>query len=241
MKANRSAKRKSVATKSAAPRKVPTIRPKEPDQSLIRKNTLRLWDSDYPGKSRERVEAESALSPIHANAQTARSYARETFGVLDLTYSTEILAEKVATLKGGDLSDIEATLLAQSVALDSIFTALARRAALNVGEYMNAAETYLRLSLKAQSQCRATLETLAAIKNPPVIYAKQANIANGPQQVNNGLPAPSQAGEKLIEQSKLSGGGNELLPDARASSTAGEANKAMETLGEIERPEVHSR
>lgn len=37
------------------------------------------------------------------------------------------------------------------------------------------------LHQKAQSQCRATLETLAAIKNPPVIYAKQANISNGPQ------------------------------------------------------------
>jgi hypothetical protein len=30
----------------------------------------------------------------------------------------------------------------------------------------------------AQIQCRATLETLTAIKNPPVVFAKQANIAN---------------------------------------------------------------
>jgi hypothetical protein len=30
-----------------------------------------------------------------------------------------------------------------------------------------------------------TLETLATIKNPPVVFARQANIAQGPQQVNN--------------------------------------------------------
>ena len=43
----------------------------------------------------------------------------------------------------------------------------------------------MRLALKAQGQCRATLETLATIKNPPVVFARQANIAQGPQQVNN--------------------------------------------------------
>jgi hypothetical protein len=43
----------------------------------------------------------------------------------------------------------------------------------------------MRYGLRAQAQCRATLETLAAIKNPPTVFARQANIANGPQQVNN--------------------------------------------------------
>jgi hypothetical protein len=41
----------------------------------------------------------------------------------------------------------------------------------------------VRLTLKAVGQCRATLETLAAIKNPLVVFAKQANMAHGPQQV----------------------------------------------------------
>jgi hypothetical protein len=41
-------------------------------------------------------------------------------------------------------------------------------------------EAHARLALKAQSQCRATIETLAAIKNPPVVVARQANIAQGP-------------------------------------------------------------
>jgi len=48
-----------------------------------------------------------------------------------------------------------------------------------MGEYVDAADTDMRLALRAQSQCRATLETLAAIKNPPVVFANQANIAHG--------------------------------------------------------------
>lgn len=44
---------------------------------------------------------------------------------------------------------------------------------------------------KCSTQCRATLETLAEIKNPrPVVFVRQANIANGPQQVNNGSTRP---------------------------------------------------
>ena len=54
-----------------------------------------------------------------------------------------------------------------------------RRAADTLAEH---AEMLLRIGLKSQSQCRATLETLAQIKNPPIVYAKQANITNGPQQ-----------------------------------------------------------
>ena len=42
--------------------------------------------------------------------------------------------------------------------------------------------------LSAQGQCRATLETLATIKNGPAGFAREANIAHGPQQVNNGVP-----------------------------------------------------
>ena len=58
-------------------------------------------------------------------------------------------------------------------------------------------------ALKAQSQCRATLETLAAIKNPaPVAFVRQANIAHGPQQVNNG-PQPAADGVSRARESEI--------------------------------------
>ena len=97
------------------------------------------------------------------------------------------LGKQVEAVQGGNLARAESLLVSQAHTLDAIFNQLASRAALNMGQYMGAAETYLRLALKAQSQCRTTLETLAAIKNPIApTFVKQANIANGPQQVNNG-------------------------------------------------------
>jgi len=48
-------------------------------------------------------------------------------------------------------------------------------------------EVHMRLALEAQNQCRMTLETLATIKNPPTVFARQANIAHRPQQVNNAM------------------------------------------------------
>ena len=53
---------------------------------------------------------------------------------------------------------------------------------MNMGEYLHAAEAYLKLGLRAQSQCRATWEVISAIKHPPVAgYVCQANISHGHQ------------------------------------------------------------
>jgi hypothetical protein len=57
---------------------------------------------------------------------------------------------------------------------------------LNLYDHLDASERFMRLALKAQSQCRSTIESLAEIKNPSsVAFVKQANIAKGHQQVNN--------------------------------------------------------
>jgi hypothetical protein len=67
--------------------------------------------------------------------------------------------------------------------------------------------------MKAQSQCRATLETLAAIKAGPVVIARQANIAHGPQQVNNGVAANNAQTPARAEQ--LESAKSELLENRR--------------------------
>jgi len=116
----------------------------------------------------------------------------------------EAVRNSTDKLKDGSMRGCEAMLMGQAMALQSMFMSLSRRAASQ--EYLKQYETYLRLALKAQSQCRATLETLATIKNPQVVFAKQANIANGPQQVNNGVPLPpatSRGDETSFGQNKL--------------------------------------
>jgi hypothetical protein len=100
--------------------------------------------------------------------------------------------------------------------------------------YVPVAETYLRLALKAQSQSRTSIESLAQIKNPPVVYARQANFANGPQQVNNGISL-SGARENEIPPNKLLEAQHGERLDARTASTASGANQAMETVGTVDR------
>jgi hypothetical protein len=107
------------------------------------------------------------------------------------------------------------------------------------------AATLASIALRAQSQCRATWETLATIKNPPMMgYVKQANIAHGPQQVNNATAPGSQASRarenpnlqnKLLEEKD----GERL--DTGATGTAGKADPAMATVGAIDRTKDANR
>jgi len=122
---------------------------------------------------------------------------------------------------------------------------MARRSAMNMGEYIDAADRYMRLALKAQGQSRATVETLAAMKNPPV-FAKQANIANGPQQVNNSSIGTSthgraHAGETANQQSKLlegiTDGGTYL--DTGATPAAARGHSTVEAVAEGDRATKH--
>ena len=97
-------------------------------------------------------------------------------------------------------------LSAQAVAFNAVFAEMARRAALNMGEHIGATESYMRPALKAQSQSRATVETLATIKNPPVVFARQTNINNGgQQQVNNGVLQHGGVGPPRVRREKSSG------------------------------------
>jgi hypothetical protein len=83
---------------------------------------------------------------------------------------------------------------------------------------------------------------LAQIKNPPMVFARQANIAQGPQQVNNGMmPAgePRAGGKNENTPNKLSrGGNNELLPDTGAPGAAVGSDPAMATVGTFDGAEV---
>lgn len=114
----------------------------------------------------------------------------------------DALAEQVEKVAGGDLWRPENILLCQAHILDLLFNELAQKA--KYQNYIPSLETFLRLALKAQNQCRMTIETLSNIKNPSVVFAKQANISQGHQQVNNNLPAQaSHAGKNKKPPNKI--------------------------------------
>ena len=187
----------------------------------------------------DRVMADAATGGIAGNAMTLGTYAQGWFGELSLTDCALSLQSAAGAVSRGDLTIAEATLTSQALALDAIFGELARRASLNLGTRLPVTETYLRLALKAQSQSRATFEALAAIKNPPAVYARQANINNGgQQQVNNG----GQAERAHAPAAKLQPAQNELLEaqggsclDTRTPSPAGGIDSDLEAVGAIHR------
>jgi hypothetical protein len=209
------------------------------NQMAAKRNTLLTEHQE--GRSRERLLAELGLSSILPNANTARTFAKGGIGELDLTESVGVVRSATQAVQAGNLSGLEATLTAQAVALDAIFNEMARRAALNMGEYIHATEVYLRLGLKAQAQCRATLQTLFEMKNPqPIAFVKQANIANGPQQVNNGGRAAeplSPAGISANQSNELLGLSYEQRLDTRTAGAPGGAHPQLETVGAVVRPE----
>ena len=143
-------------------------------------------------------------------------------------------------VKGGDLSDLEGMLVAQATALQTIFTNLARRA--QAQQYQRNLEAFLGLALKAQTQSRATISALTDLKYPrQVAFVKQANIAHGPQQVNNrsfetSTRAGAHAGEKQIRQIKQLEVGDGQWMDPGAKGSAGGADPHLEAVGKSNRP-----
>lgn len=139
-------------------------------------------------------------------------------------------------VNGGDLGQAEAMLFNQAAALQSLFSRLVERGM--KADLLPHFEAYMRLALRAQAQSTRTLEVLATVKNPPVVFAKQANIAQQ-QQVNNGpaVPAVTRARNPAPAQSKLL----EPLPDERlefgTQGAASGADSQLETLETVHRPQ----
>jgi len=118
---------------------------------------------------------------------------------------------------------------------------MAQRSLMNMGEFLDAADRYLRLALRAQSQCRATAETLAFMKNPPV-FARQANLAQGLQPVNNVVVQPARDADARARAEHLEGGPSKLLEgphervDSGTSGQAGTRNQGLAAVATLDRP-----
>ena len=186
-------------------------------------------------------KARMALLPSLNSACVIEAYQGNIMGKeTSINLMIDGLRETFKEVKSDDLHTMEGMLIGQATALQTIFTSLARRAANQ--EQMRHYEAFLGLALKAQAQSRATISALVDLKYPrQATFVKQANIAHGPQQVNNGaIPAESitHAEENKPEQNKLlevnhGQPGNRL--DTRAAQAAGRADTAVEAVGKVNR------
>ena len=177
-----------------------------------------------------KATAKVALQPALSAAAVVSDYAKW-IGKPDMVAVAEAIEEWT-----GDMKEPEQMLYAQAHALQAIFTNLARTAQAQPNH--PSWESIMRIALKSQSQCRTTLETLATIKNPPVIFAKQANINNGgQQQVNNGtLPDPGARTEnvEIVQTKQLEASDGERLDFGTARAT-GRTHSHLATVGTIDR------
>lgn len=199
-------------------------------------NTLRVEAKQE--ESREQLIARLAVNGTASNAWTLTTFSAGTFGEVSLSECIDAMRDRAKAVNSGNLAGVESLLMSQALALNAMFGELARRAHLNMGEHMSATESYMKLALKAQAQCRSTLEALAEIKAPrSVAFVAQANVANGPQQVNNGTPAPAARTEKPATPQ------NELLEDQHghtldtgAQGSASRPHQELAPVGAIDRP-----
>ena len=180
--------------------------------------------------------ARCSLTPAVQGAITVKHFGSNPLTGASLNTLVTELSEHCNRSNSGDLAQSEAMLTAQSHSLDAIFNKLARMASTHLvnGGNVEIADTLLRLGMRAQSQCRATIEALAEIKNPShVAFVKQANISSGPQQVNNGATARTE--NNRIPQNKLLEQVNgERLDFGTQGQTVGDYTR-LEAVGAVHR------
>ncbi len=212
------------------------------------KNHLQLTSAAQEDEEASRSPSHHALRPTVTAAVTINGFLSpgehsSLPGLLD-----ELDAQTKA-IWSGSLNRPEAMLGAQAHSLDAIYNVLAQKAgaALKSGN-LASTEAYLRMALKAQGQCRMTLETLAEIKVPrSATFIRQANIAD--QQVNqafavNGAPGHILPREQFPDEfstDKLMEVQHGERMDSRTASTTIGTDSRMDAVDQKLRPKNRGR
>ncbi|WP_123906238.1 hypothetical protein [Sphingorhabdus sp. YGSMI21] len=149
------------------------------------------------GKSESRQMAEVAMRPMIRNGFIVGSLGSKYFSgeQPDLTETVDIMAEACAKVRTNDLSDQRDILTSQAMALDAIFTAMVLRSENNLKDYFDASQRFMRMAMKAQAQCRTTIEALD-------------RLARGGEQVIKHVHVDNRGGQAVIADNVQTGGQN---------------------------------
>ena len=119
-----------------------------------------------PGESDESLLARTALTPTVLAGISIKQLTTNRFTDLKLQRLIDELSNQVAATNEGDTDRSMEMLVAQAHTLDAVFHETLRRGCINFGEYPETAERYIKLGLKAQSQCRTPpLATRSSSRN----------------------------------------------------------------------------
>lgn len=122
------------------------------------------------------------------------------------------LNARMADVRQSKLDSVSDTLVAQAFTLDAAFIEMSRLAMLNIGQYPEAAERFMRLALKAQAQSRATLEALAKLHQPREQTVRHVHVDN-------------RGGQAVIAEAVNTGGlqNGQSAGQAHATGTVGDS------------------
>lgn len=140
-----------------------------------------------PTEAAHKAIARSLIAPAFRHGQTAAQLLKVNLG--DTAQApgandyADAINDRADKAESGDLKFASRLLAAQALTLDGIFTEMARRMALNMGDYLPATETYARIALKAQAGCRATLAELAKLHQPREQTVRHVHVNEGGQAV----------------------------------------------------------
>ena len=185
---------------------------------------------DVPAKQDKQSDnehyAKISLSASFMSAAISDSFTSALLPDAKLADVANALRDKVTTIQNGDMKPIEAMLIGQAQALQTMFVTLGRKAVAQT--QLPHYTAFMNMALKAQSQSRATIQALTELKYPKqATFVKQANITTGNQQVNNGLLDPSHAKEKTIQSNELLENQKDEWLDSGAKGTASGINQDM--------------
>ena len=158
----------------------------EPETEVVEppRRVLNLFAPE--GLSKEAAAAMLLLRPTLQGAITIDSWLGQNGAGQTINTLADELSQQVNdVIETGDMGRCEALLVTQAHVLDVVANNLLTRAA--NADYLSQTEVYTKLGLRAQAQCRATVEALASVRSPAPPVLKQTNISAGPQQVNNRL------------------------------------------------------
>lgn len=193
-------------------------------------------------KAKSERYAGISLSASYMNAILGESFTNTILPDAGIADVASALKDKIATVQAGDMTTIEAMLIGQAQALQTMFVSLGGQAVSKTQLVQYTA--FMNLALKAQSQSRATIQALVELKYPKQTnFVKQANIANGHQQINNNTtaadnnetstraPAPTHAKKINNRHNELleANNGSEKM-DNRATQTTILKDKTMATV-----------
>lgn len=139
------------------------------------------------GENRTETMARVLVSPYFRHGTVANGVVDKMIGNVPgeprFDDYAKVIKAKAERVSHGDLRLASEMLTAQALSLDAIFTEMARRSAMNMGDYLNASERYMRLALKAQAGSRATLEALVKIHQPREQTVKHVHVNEGGQAI----------------------------------------------------------